>query len=131
MDQVLPALNLLVIRSRDLDRAARFYEALGLTFQRHSHGTGPVHLASELEGLVFEIYPLTGEPPPTPGTRFGFRVTELDDLIVRVAEAGGRVVTPPRDSEWGRRAVVEDPDGHRVELLEPSSRGLSAAVDPS
>lgn len=40
-----PLLNLVVIRSVDLDRAEKFYNALGLLFERHSHGIGPEHLA--------------------------------------------------------------------------------------
>jgi predicted enzyme related to lactoylglutathione lyase len=28
------------------------------------------------------------------------------------------VISAPKDSDWGRRAVVADPDGHRIELLE-------------
>lgn len=52
-----PVPNLLVIRSRDLDRAARFYEAFGMTFHRHAHGREPEHLACELDRFVFEIYP--------------------------------------------------------------------------
>ncbi len=113
-----PVPNLLVIRSRDLDRAARFYEALGLTFQRHAHGRGPEHLACELDQFVFEIYPLTDDQASTAGTRFGFRVREIDPLVERLPDAGGRIVSPPRASEWGRRAVVDDPDGHRIELIE-------------
>ncbi len=50
--------NLVVIRSSDLERAEKFYSALGLTFTRHSHGNGPIHLASEQAGQVFEIYPV-------------------------------------------------------------------------
>lgn len=113
-----PVPNLLVIRSRDLDRAARFYEALGLTFQRHAHGRGPEHLACELDGFVFEIYPLTDDPASTAGTRFGFRVRKIDQLVERVPDVGGRIVTPPRPSEWGRRAVVDNPHEHRIELIE-------------
>jgi catechol 2,3-dioxygenase-like lactoylglutathione lyase family enzyme len=39
--------NLLAIRSSDMDRAVRFYEALGLRFSRHAHGAGPEHYCSE------------------------------------------------------------------------------------
>src|SRR4051812_27334640 len=53
------SLNLLVIRSPDIDRSARFYELLGLSFTKHAHGTGPVHYAGELGSAVFEIYPRT------------------------------------------------------------------------
>ena len=108
--------NLIVLRSRDLDRAHSFYRALGLSFVRHSHGSGPVHLASECAGQVFEIYPLTDEVAPTDSTRVGISVPSVDTTYASLLSAGGTSVSPPKDSQWGRRAVVADPDGHRVEL---------------
>jgi len=108
--------NLTVIRSADLDRAARFYEALGLRLTRHSHGSGPIHYAFEGDGHTFEIYPLQDSVTPTTSTRIGFSVPSVDDTFARLIEAGGSQSLAPKDSEWGRRAVVMDPDGHRVEL---------------
>lgn len=52
-----PRLNLVVLRSPDIERARRFYEALGLAFFRHRHGKGAEHYASENGLFVFEIYP--------------------------------------------------------------------------
>lgn len=52
-------INLLVIRSPDIDRAVCFYEVLGLSFEKHAHGNGPLHYACESDGFVFEIYPVT------------------------------------------------------------------------
>jgi hypothetical protein len=31
---------------------------------------------------------------------------------------GTNTLTSPRDSPWGRRAVIRDLDGHSVELIE-------------
>jgi lactoylglutathione lyase len=112
-----PHLNLVVIRSPDIHRAAQFYRALGLLFTCHSHGSGPEHYASEVSGLVFEIYPLTPKSGSTTGARIGFVVDSVDKLIPLVAEVGAQVITPPSDSEWGRRAVIKDLDGRIVELL--------------
>lgn len=108
--------NLIVLRSRDLERAAAFYQALGLQLKRHAHGTGPVHLASELPHHVFEIYPLTDEMLPTSSTRIGFRVASVDEAYSALLEVGGKSASAPKNSPWGRRAVVVDPDGHKVEL---------------
>jgi hypothetical protein len=111
-------LNLGVIRSADLERSARFYAILGLTFTRHRHGNGPEHLTSELGALVFEIYPRLGEGDSTASTRIGFRVHSIDDVVKRLQEIGIVLVSPAKDSPWGRRAVVDDFDGHRAELVE-------------
>lgn len=39
-----------------------------------------------------------------------------DLAIVAAVVAGGKLLQQPQDSPWGRRAVLADPDGHRVEL---------------
>lgn len=111
------SLNLVVIRSHDLDRAGAFYEALGIEFARHAHGTGPIHLANETNGQVFEIYPLMADDIPTSSARIGFSVQSVDQSYQALLAAGGQAVVSPRNSPWGRRAVVADPDGHRVELV--------------
>src|SRR4051794_40785258 len=103
-----PHLNLVVLRSSDIERASSFYREMGLLFTRHSHGTGPEHYTSEVGGLVFEIYPLTAKSSPTIGTRIGFRVDSVDELVGLLSRIGAVVVTSPADSEWGRRAVVKD-----------------------
>ena len=112
------SLNLAVLRSADVARAVAFYTQLGLRFSQHRHGNGPEHFSAELPGAVFEIYPATPNGPSTLGTRIGFRVPSVDAALAALTDYPGTVVAPPKDSEWGRRAVVADPDGHRVELLE-------------
>lgn len=99
-------------------RAAAFYNRLGLRFSLHRHGKGPEHYSSELDGAVFEIYAATPEAHSTLGTRIGFRVLSVDAALAALADNPGAILSPAKDSEWGRRAVVVDPDGHRVELLE-------------
>jgi lactoylglutathione lyase len=108
--------NLLTIRSTDIDRAVRFYEVLGLRFSKHCHGTGPEHYCSEDAGIVFEIYPLEPGKTSTTDARLGFAVTNVDEVTSALSALGARVVTGPAESPWGRRAVLADFDGHRVEL---------------
>jgi len=112
-----PHLNLIVLRSADLDRAAGFYQEMGLLFVRHSHDSGPEHYSSDVSGFVFELYPLTPNSLPTTGTRIGFRVDSVDEIVPVLERLGAEVIVYPSDSEWGRRAVIRDLDGHTVELI--------------
>lgn len=73
-------------------------------------------MACELVQQVFEIYPLGDCDPPKASARIGFAVPSVDDAYTALLNAGGQSVSPPKDSPWGRRAVIADPDGHRVEL---------------
>lgn len=110
-------LNLLVLRARQPEKLAGFYSKLGLEFKLEQHGAGPRHYSSEEGGAVFEIYPLENELTSTRNTRIGFVVDSLDQVFASLGE-DGRIVSAPAESEWGRRAVVIDPEGHKVELLE-------------
>ena len=92
--------NLVVIRSRNLDRAEQFYRALGLSLTRHAHGKGPTHLTSASSGHVFEIYPLEDEARSTAATRIGFAVSSVDDTYAALLNSGGKSVSGPKDSEW-------------------------------
>lgn len=110
-------LNLVVIRAAALDRSQAFYEALGLTFVSERHGTGPEHLAATVNGVVFEIYPL-GKQRPTSCVRIGFSVCSVSSAVNSIQQLGFEVATTPTQSPRGLRAVVVDPDGHRVELTQ-------------
>lgn len=118
-------LNLVVIRSSDLEKSERFYRELGLFFMREKHGNGPEHLAGQAEagGVVFEIYPLSPKQQPTICTHLGFSIDDVDAYVDRLVSRGGSLIKEPRDSEWGRRAVVKDPDGHTIELITQTNRG--------
>ncbi|MFG2960992.1 VOC family protein [Streptomyces sp. NPDC048291] len=70
--------------------------------------------------LVLLCYP--NRPKPVPGEAvLGFSVPDLDDTVRRVVEAGGSVAEPPREvAGFGIRvAFVLDPEGHRLELVQP------------
>lgn len=113
-------LNLVVVRARDASRLASFYSVLGLSFIRHSHGAGPEHFACESEGGsgVFEIYPTNVDAEPTRELRLGFEVTNVRQTASRLVEAGAEIVSAPKASPWGLRAVLKDLEGHKVELTE-------------
>lgn len=114
-------LNLVVVRCADVERAKAVYQALGLTFEHHAHGSGPMHYTWEGDGVVFELYPLTDAHAPTTGTRVGFAVDDVDRAVHEAVGAGATIAVHPKLSPWGRRAVIVDLDGHAVELTEVSS----------
>jgi lactoylglutathione lyase len=122
-----PVVNLLVIRSPNIDRAVTFYQQMGMLFDRHSHGSGPLHYASEVCGFVFEIYPQRNAADVTTNTRMGFNVDDVDGVIDLLRKIDATIVSEPNDTEWGRRAVVKDFDGHTVELVTSVKREAEIA----
>jgi len=114
----MPHLNLVVLRFPDIERAADFYAIFGLSFAKHAHGKGPEHYAAEIGSSVLELYPQTSEESGTKHVRIGFAVTDPEAVVAKVEQKGGRIVSALKDSPWGRRAVVGDPFGHRIEITE-------------
>jgi catechol 2,3-dioxygenase-like lactoylglutathione lyase family enzyme len=131
---VVYALNLVVIRTHDIERSRRFYEALGLKFQASEYGHGgktmhgpvptnaPLVLDIKTEGIppphtYFEINSLNPDEP-IPPMQIGFFVKSVDKAVKAALEAGGTLATKAANWPYGRRAAVRDPDGHRVELSE-------------
>ena len=114
-----PSLKLLVLRTSDLNRLRRFYQALGIEFAEERHGSGPLHFAGRIGDAVLELYPLAAEGASVDSTlRLGFGVTDLLETVLAVEAAGATVVSKPGPTAWGTRAVVRDPDGRSVELYE-------------
>lgn len=116
-----PSLSLVVIRASDIARSAQFYSALGITFQCEHHPRGPEHYAATFGEMVFEIYPASERYPVT-NTRLGFAVDSIDTVLNIWRSAGAEMLSEPTESPWGLRAVVADPDGHRVELVQRPPR---------
>ncbi|HSH87488.1 MAG: VOC family protein [Ramlibacter sp.] len=112
-------LNLVVLRVPDIEQAAAFYSGFGLSFTKHAHGKGPEHYAAELGSSVFELYPQVSEEASTKNVRLGFQVSDAAAVLRVLEEKGAKIISPLKDSEWGLRAVLDDPYGHRVELSQP------------
>lgn len=118
MVKIAVKLNLIVIKVSDLSPSVSFYESLGLRFVEEQHGNGPVHYSCDVGGTIFEIYP-SDENSGGQDVRLGFVVDDgLDQIVGQLEENGSKVISHPKNSPWGRRAVIADPGGHRIELTE-------------
>ena len=117
-----PTLSLIVLRVADIERSAAFYASLGLNFTRENHGAGPEHFSTRVGETVFELYPASERFPVTT-VRLGFGVESIPAVLNHWRGRHCRILSEPQDSPYGLRAVVADPDGHRVELTQiPSHR---------
>lgn len=94
-----------------------FYSSIGLTFRREKHGAGPAHFSTQIGNTIFELYPASERFPATP-SRLGFTVASVESVLNQWRAASYQVLSEPQESPYGIRAVVADPDGHRVELTQ-------------
>ncbi len=110
-------INLIVIRTNNIEKLANFYQKLGITFQYHRHGKGPFHYAAELKGTIFEIYPLLKhQNKPDNSLRLGFDVNHLDELIPFLEKNKFEILKAPTHSKYGYFAIIKDLDGRKIEL---------------
>jgi catechol 2,3-dioxygenase-like lactoylglutathione lyase family enzyme len=115
-------LSLLVLRTPNLENMRTFYSALGAHFEKERHGNGPEHYAATLgDDLVLELYPTLDGAVPDTGLRLGLRVNDIEETLRAIAQSAA-----PQQTQWGLRAIVRDPDGRKVELLESRTERTSA-----
>jgi lactoylglutathione lyase len=111
------ALAAVVFTCQDIDKSVRFYKSLGFEVRETKHG-GVAHFTCSLGGCHFALYPHDGvERGAQSGVQIGVMVTNLNGAIASVAATGANVLQKPTPKPWGITALVEDPDGRKVELV--------------
>lgn len=107
-------LDHIVLRCADLERSRAFYAAMGLQLRHEQHGRGSAHYSCDLGPVVLELYPLAGRP--STGVRLGVRVASVRSALTALEGVGAEVVRAVEGPEPS--AVVRDPDGHEIALVE-------------
>lgn len=110
-------INLVVIKTKHPDKLKKQYEALGLTFKYHKHGKGPYHYSTDVDGLVFEIYPLSNlQTIADCSLRLGFRLPVSEFLLKDLEQHNWKIHSDFKIYDWGKTALIEDLDGRKIEL---------------
>ena len=124
-----PDISIITIGVDDLERAFTFYRAL-FDISDDQIGAGEDHVAFFFDDkFSFVLFPreqiaqTAGKPESldgTPGFVLSHRAESpeaVDDILERVLVAGGAVITPGTQSEWGYSAYFEDSEGNVWELM--------------
>jgi predicted enzyme related to lactoylglutathione lyase len=110
-------IKLLVIRTGDMQKLAKFYELLGFVFEYHKHGDSPYHYSATVGETVIEIYPLTkSQTEADKSLRLGFEIDNFDTTIELLKENNIVFAAQPVSTAFGFMSVVIDPDGRKIEL---------------
>ena len=111
-----------VIVTRDLDRLRAFYTGLlGAEEIMRFPQDGPPFYVGLRAGDAELGLAANGEVAldVTGRVLLDLTVPDVDALLPRVEELGGRVQGPPNDMPWGQRvAHVTDPDGNPLNLTQ-------------
>jgi len=129
---------LLNIDVPDVESGVRFYTAAFDLKVGRQFGTGFV----ELLGWPATVY-LLAKPAGTVGAGGDLRrydrhwtpihvdivVEDVDAAVDRAVGAGAKLEAPARDTPYGRIAMLADPFGHGLCLLQFNQRGYDALLD--
>jgi uncharacterized protein len=127
-----PEISIITVGVDDLERAFAFYRAL-FDLADDQIGAGEDHVAFFFDDkFSFVLFPrrdiaeTAGKPEAiagTPGFVLSHRAESaevVDAILDRVLVAGGAVITPGTQSEWGYSAYFEDSEGNVWELMAPA-----------
>lgn len=116
------SVNFIMFRTSQIEQVKDFYKGIGLILNEEQHGNGPIHYSYVQDQLVIEIYPGTEAKPPSwkdaGALMLGFYVENINKIIQSIDKLKGKVISNPSETIRGVRAVIEDPDGRRIELIE-------------
>jgi catechol 2,3-dioxygenase-like lactoylglutathione lyase family enzyme len=120
-------LNAIGVTSSNLQKTVDFYKLLGFQFpefkpdEQHLEPLpteGSARLMIDSKELITSL--IGEDPKPSSHSAFALEydsAAEVNDVAAKVKEAGFKVDKEPWDAFWGQRyAVVEDPDGYKVDL---------------
>jgi predicted enzyme related to lactoylglutathione lyase len=111
----------------NVDEAIPFYERLGFAVDMHPAPGFARLLRGDLALLLNQAgaggagqSSDSGEQPQPGGwNRFQLEVSDLDSTVRELKDNGVAMRTDIVQGNGGRQAVIEDPSGNPVELLEP------------
>ncbi|MEV5609581.1 VOC family protein [Streptomyces sp. NPDC052225] len=108
--------------TRETASVAKFYQAVFGYAEEAVVSADFDYLTLHLEGhAVAGVHGVGNALPRDRGAYWitYFEVADVDEAVERVADLGGHVVTPARDSSHGRVATVADPEGAQFALVAP------------
>lgn len=112
------------IIARDQEKAKAFYTAVfGWTYEIGTGGFAYIHFPRHSTPLLGGIGQVQKDVPGfEPGHNFYLLVDSLEATIQKAVEAGGAKFVDPVSVDGYRFAMIRDPEGNPIGLIEPFTR---------
>ena len=110
-------LGLVMIVVRDMERSVVFYrDVLGLKPLIQQ----PNWTQFDAGNIIIGLHPDGDEVKvsPTTGMSIGIYVDDIDKAVAEIRRRFGKIAVGPRPEPFGRWALVFDPDGYSVQIIE-------------
>lgn len=117
IEPVVEGLSAITFSTRDMGRAVRFYQALGLSLL---HGGETAPFSSFAAGASFINLTVETRGPIKWWGRVIIHVSDVDAMYGKALAAGVAPEFAPRDAPWNERYFhLVDPDGHELSFARP------------
>jgi len=111
-----------ILLVRDMKRSSDFYrDVLGMQLKHESEDWVEF---SKGTGTVLALHPARKTPNTNKrtGMLVGFNVSDLDDICREFEKKKVKFYKKQTDESFGKHAIIEDPDGHLISLVELNAR---------
>ncbi len=117
-------LGLVMIVVRDMERSVVFYrDVLGLKLLIHQDNWSQFDAGN----IIIGLHPEGDEVKvsPTTGMSIGIYVDDMDHAVTEIRRRLAKLAIVPREEPFGRWALLFDPDGYSIQIIE-MARSLRA-----
>ncbi|KYG60966.1 lactoylglutathione lyase [Bdellovibrio bacteriovorus] len=110
----------ITLNTSQLQNMLVFYQIIGFQFTSTKVDKGSEMQRALHNGVEFTLYANKNvEASRVPSLQLGFKVTNLVETVEKIkAVPGAMCILDPTDMPDGFKAIVLDPDGHAIELIE-------------
>jgi lactoylglutathione lyase len=113
------AFTSITVNTPNLENMIRFYEILGCHFEKVKVSIGGELFRSCLDEFELSLMSIqSADKNKYPKVMMGFRIKDMETKIEKLLLIPGvMLILDPTEMPDGKKAIVQDPDGHSVELL--------------
>lgn len=114
------SLTSVIINTAQVKAIVGFYKEIGVAFEQKKVTLGSEIYRAQFDGFEFVIFGVGSKVKSgTPPVQLTFKVSDISAVFKRLADyPQSTVMMEPTEMPDGRKAIVLDPDGHSVELLQ-------------
>ncbi|UJL45269.1 VOC family protein [Virgibacillus sp. NKC19-16] len=116
-------INTIIIPVKDLNRSIDFYKnVLHLTEDFVENGMAYFSVGQGEDEISIMLHIIDEPEPVEKGIVFELMTEDVVAAVESIKNVGEEIVQEPVDREWGvTEAVIADPDGYRIWVVQPLS----------
>jgi lactoylglutathione lyase len=107
----------------DIKRSIRFYhDTLGMELKQESKDWTEL----STRGTVLALHPARKKKiKKNNGMLVGFSISDFDDVISSLKKKRIKFYKKPKQEPFGKHAIIQDPDGHLISIVQMPQEDLS------